>query len=122
MKVFITGDRSMTPFYPGFVAVEMLRALGEGNTLATGALDGVESVVRELAAQADVQVEQWGHLVREEDGKPDFDELFARLAKDEDVRVVVIHFDPAVSSVVGALFRHFADDRVTLRSPADLMG
>lgn len=122
MKVFITGDRSMTPFYPGFVAVEMLRALGNGDTLATGALDGVEAVVRELGAQAGLaDLELWGHQLTDE-GKPDFDELFARLAKDEDVRVVVIHFDPAVSSVVGALFRNFADDRVTLRSPADLMG
>ena len=121
MKVFITGDRSMTPFYPGFAAVEMLRALGGGDSLATGSLEGVEAVVRELASQADVPLEQWAHVETGE-GKPDFDELFARLAEDADVRVVVIHFDPAVSSVVAALFRHFDDDRVTLRSPADLMG
>lgn len=104
----------MTPFYPGLVAVEMLRALGQGAAISTGVNDGVEYCVRSLAKQAGLEV---GVMPG---GKPEFDARHAAVAA-AGMRVVAIHLDPQASSVVKSLMREVPDDRIDLRTMIEVV-
>lgn len=120
MAVFITGDRMESPFYPGFVVMEMLKAAVRGEQLMTGTNDtGVEAAVRRIAEDAGQPV-----LLVETpftgEGKPDWDARHAGLAAD--VRVVVVHMDPMASHIGRSVLSHLPDDRVTLLSPAEMLG
>jgi hypothetical protein len=121
MNVFITGDRTPTPIYPGMAAIEMIRALGAGDKVVTGDNGGVEAMVREIAKQADVEVEVIASSHTPE-GKVDWDSRHVFLGSVPDMRVVAIHADPHASSVVKSLFATLGDDQVTLRTPVDLLG
>ena len=111
---FITGDRMLSPVYPPLVAVEMLRAVAQGDKIATGENDGVEAIVREFGKLAGIDVS-----VREGD-KAAFDARHEALVKDE-IPVVMIHVDPHESSVYASLARTTPDDAVRLVTPLDLV-
>jgi hypothetical protein len=120
MNVFITGDRTPTLIYPGMVAIEMIRTLAAGDTVMTGDNAGVEEIVREIAKQAEVEV-QVVPSTHSADGKVQWDERHAFVASIPDTRVVAIHADPHSSSVVKSLFATMGDEAVTLRTTADLL-
>lgn len=120
MITFITGDRSMAIFYPGQVAVEMIRALGQGNGIATGENDGVEAIVRALANEAGVEI---GIVTNPEtpleNGKVDWDARHATLP--DHMTVVGVHADPHDSRVLQSVLRVVPDDRVRLVTAVDLL-
>lgn len=116
-KTFITGDRSMGPAYPILVSAAMLRAVAQGDAIATGENGGVEEMVRGLGQLAGIQVEVIPG------GKPDFDTRHAAVYE-SGAKAVVIHVDPHASSLTPSLLSAFAgadDDRVTLMGVQDLL-
>lgn len=117
--VFITGDRRMAPFYPQQVAMEMLRAAGQGKKISTGTNPGVEEVVRAFGEQAgiDVQVVEHNTLPN---GKPDFEVRAQALSILTDIDVVAIHADPHSSHIVRPLVT-FLGEKLRLVTPADLL-
>lgn len=116
MKVFITGDRSFSPAYMPLVAVELLRAVGAGDEIATGELGGVEDIVRTLAAMSNIDIKQ----------VPGDKTMLAERAvalEADGWSVVVIHTAPELSSVWRTLVDAFGDDdeRIRLATHGDLM-
>lgn len=99
-NVHITGDRMLSPVYGPLVAIEMLRALGAGDTISTGDTDkGVDSVVADFAKRSDVEVLVAGSVPA-------------------DSQVVFIHSDPHASSRLKAFLD---DDAVRIVTPSDLL-
>lgn len=92
---FITGDRSSVEVFTTSAAV--LSAVARGDKLATGDNKGVEDFVRELAQRADIEVDVRATPLTEE-GYRDFPALHAQL-KEEGVKVVYLHPDPASSRI-----------------------
>lgn len=112
-KVFFTGDRSMTPFYPGLVIIEMFKRALAGDTILTGENTGVEAIVRDVAQAVGLEVE----VVSNADT---WDARHESLA--DDVQVLAFHFEPMASSVVQSLFRVLPTERVTLVGELDVVG
>lgn len=121
MKVFITGDRSAHPAMFGFAAIELLRAVGRGETVVTGESAGIEDAVRQIAKQADIEIEVALDPPLGDNGKPDWDVRHKALAAQEDVRFVLIHSDPMDSRIGASLMRCVGDERLTIVTPADLL-
>lgn len=120
MKVFITGDRQMTPIYPMQVTVEVVRALGKGAQIVTGTNVGVEQLVRELTDMAGVQVQVVEQTMLP-NGKPDFEGRARAMAVLDDLtEVVAIHSDPHASRIIAALLAN-VEDKTRLVTPADLL-
>src|SRR4051812_12356231 len=114
-KVFITGDRSQGPFYIPLVAIELLRAVNDGDEVATGENGGVEQIVRDVAERAGV------HIRVVPGDKSMFAERHAALAK-EGYTVVVVHSAPEASSLLPSVLEAFpADNDVRIVTHADLM-
>jgi len=105
---FITGDRSASPFSMGLVALEMLRALGNGDQLMTGAENGIEAMVRHLAEEAEVDVIEVPTPPLEGDTR--WDERHATIRDTGVKRFVVVHGDPLASHLVASLERVLDDD------------
>lgn len=120
-KVFITGDRSLSPAYLPLVSIEMLRAVASGVKVVTGDQPGVEALVRELARAAGIEVEVVTLAVVSD--KPTADEWDARHTAlvEAEIEVIAVHSDPHASSVVKSLFRTTSDDAVRVVTPADLL-
>lgn len=115
MKTFITGDRSLGPLYPALVAVQMIKLASLGVKIVTGENTGVEQLVRSYGALAGLDIEVAAG------GKAEFDERHAALAADN-IPVILIHSDPAESSVYASVARTaFPDDDVRLVTLADLV-
>lgn len=117
MTVFITGDRSLSPVYPALVAVEMLRAVAQGDKIETGDNGGVELIVREFAKLAGIEVS-----VLEGD-KSTFDARHAALAV-AGTPLVVVHADAHASSMIPSILSAYGDagdDLVRIATPADLV-
>lgn len=120
MTTFITGDRSPALIYGGMAAIEMIRAMGHGELIATGDNEGVEAMVRQIAEQAGVEIEIV-ESSRTPEGKVDH---AARAAYVEEAytKVVAIHADPHDSRVIQALLTAFEDsERLRLVTPVDLL-
>lgn len=121
MRVFLTGDRQMSPIYPMQVVLEVVRALAAGNTIVTGINGGVEELVRSLADQ----ITEFNVEVVEQDtldtGKPDFMARAAKVAAMDDIaEIVVIHADPHLSNVAKSFLAE-AEGKTRLVTPADLL-
>jgi hypothetical protein len=96
-----------------------MRALAQGDGIATGDNDGVESVVRAFAETAEIPILVVPTPINAETGKPDWDDRHRHLG--EDTAVVAVHADPHDSSVVKSLFAILADDRVRLVTLTDVL-
>lgn len=114
--VFITGDRQLSPIYPTQIAIELIKALGQGKTVVTGTLPGVEQVVREMLDKGEVAYTASEHPLA--DGKPNFPKYAELVLKHFD-EVLVVHADPHSSSVVKAFL--MGGSKVRLVTPADLL-
>jgi hypothetical protein len=115
MTVFITGDRSLDALNPGFVAVEMLRALAKGEDIMTGDNGGVEAVVRTLAEQAEFPVIVVASP-KNEAGYTDWDARHQGLS--DEVRVLFVHSEPMSSRIGHSLVASLPEERVQMLSPA----
>lgn len=119
MTVFITGDRKLASPYPPMVAIEIMRALGAGEQVATGTQEfGVEQIVRDFADQAGFPLQVWAGL---QDAT--YESKAQLLLTDSDQPLVVaIHVVPQESKWIAALAHAFADnERLVLRTPVDLL-
>lgn len=117
MTTFITGDRQLTVLYPGQVAVEIMRALAAGESIATGDNDGVESVVRAFADQAGFAVELVPTPLLEGDAR--WDARHSNLPAG--TKVVAVHADPMSSHVVTSAMRVVPEELFRLVTPADAL-
>lgn len=98
-NILITGDRTLSPAYPLLVAVEMLRAVAQGDAIFTGDTErGVDALVQELGKLSGVEVT-------------------ATDALGESASVVFIHVDPHTSSRIKPFL---GDDTVRIVTMADL--
>lgn len=109
----------MTVIYPGQVAIEIMRALANGDDIATGDNDGVESIVRAFAESAEFACTIFPTPTNAETGKPDWDVRHAHLPDGMDV--LVVHADPHASHVVASVFKVLDEDHVRLVSTLDAL-
>lgn len=123
-KVFITGDRLMTPFYPGLVIMEMLKARDKGMTVVTGTNDGgVEQLARMIADSAGMTIEVIEQSALDVPDNPgnwiDWDARHLSLS--EDTEVVAIHVDPMTAREIVSAVNVLPPERVRLVTMLDLM-
>ena len=109
---FITGDRSNAGVYVPLVAIEIARALGHGDKIATGdSANGVDAMVRDLLQRADVEFDVLTGFA------DDFDDRNAH-AEALCENVVVIHTAPEKSRAVASFLQN---DDVRLVTHMDLL-
>lgn len=109
----------MTIIYPGQVAIEIMRALANGDDIMTGDNDGVESVVRAFSESAEFPVHVVPTPHQSETGVADWDSRHQHLG--DGVNVVVVHADPHASHIVRSLFNVVDEDRVRLVTTTDAL-
>lgn len=119
MTTFITGDRTPGPLYVPLVAVELLRAVAQGEAVQTGENGGVEEIVRELGSLAGIEVSVVPGT------KAEFNTRHDTVAS-SGARAVAIHTEPHSSSLIPSLLQSFSnagrsDDAVRIVTHADLM-
>jgi hypothetical protein len=115
--VFITGDRTPTVAYPLLVALELMRALKEGQKIVTTDATGVAACVRDLARMADVEVDVIP-LPANKESYPDYHLAVANAFNPD---FVAIHVDPHSSSIIMSLIAMtHADDNLRIVTHADL--
>lgn len=118
-KLFLTGDRSFSPIYPGLVVIEMFKASLRGDEVMTGDNPGVEALVREIAEQVGLGLTVVPSTTCD-DGRVDWDTRHKSLA--DDVAVRVFHVEPMSSSIVKSALRTLSDERVEIVTPVELLG
>lgn len=120
--VFITGDRMMTPLYPGQVAVEMLRALAHGKNIATGDQLGIEEVVRVIGKLSEVEVEVVNSPIMDVPEQwVDWDTRHKALLERDGLEFVAIHVDPLSCTGVKSVLMTVPEDRLRLVSLEDFL-
>lgn len=120
-RVFITGDRTGCLAYPALVAGQLLQAVAAGEQVVTGDNDGVEALVRGIAALGGVPVEVI-ETPRDASGTADWDRRHRLVILDGEgpARVVAIHVDPFTSKVVASALQQWGDG-LQLVTEADLL-
>lgn len=121
-KLFLTGDRSFSPIYPGLVVVQMFKAALRGDKVMTGDNPGVEQLVRDIAAEVGLDIEVVATSFHAVTGKPGWDVRHKQLADAGDIKVMVFHVEPMASSVVKSVMAVMPEDRYELLTPVELLG
>lgn len=106
MPTFITGDRKGHPAYVPLVAIEMLRAVAQGDKIVTSDNHGVDAIIREFGERAGIEVEV-RPTPRDANGKRDYAAFMSDLDDDESFReLVILHLAPHESQLVANVVAH----------------